>query len=152
MAETPLFEDEIKQSEKLVASLLEVDASLEKVIITHKGLKFVEPKNIADLEKMSKVVNEVKTAEEGRAIVSKNLSVEQQKIKVLTEAQNKANKEAARDQLGLVGAYQKTSAQLNTLRTQYKNLAVQNQANTKEAKALLVQITALDSKLKQVDA
>ena len=69
MAETPLFEDEIKQSEKLVASLLEVDASLEKVIITHKGLKFVEPKNIADLEKMSKVVNEVKTAEEGRAIV-----------------------------------------------------------------------------------
>lgn len=52
----------------------------------------------------------------------------------------------------LTGAYEKASNKLNVLRRRYQDLAIQNKENTKEAKALLIQITKLDAKLKRVDA
>lgn len=47
--------------------------------------------------------------------------------------------------------YKGQSKRLNELRQQYKNLAVQNKANTKEAKDLLAEIQKLDTKLKDID-
>jgi hypothetical protein len=56
-----------------------------------------------------------------------------------------------REQEQLTNVYKRESKQLNDLRNSYKNLAAQNKANTKEAKAMLVQITKLDTKLKGID-
>lgn len=51
-----------------------------------------------------------------------------------------------------VGSYRALSNQLNAARSRYKDLAVANKENTDEAKALIVQITTLDKRLKDVDA
>lgn len=51
-----------------------------------------------------------------------------------------------------VGAYRALSNQLNAARSRYKDLAVAGRENTEEAKALIVQIIALDKRLKEVDA
>jgi len=51
----------------------------------------------------------------------------------------------------LNNAYVQESKTLNTLRNSYKNLAAQNKANTKEARAMLQEITRLDTKLKAID-
>jgi TP901 family phage tail tape measure protein len=56
-----------------------------------------------------------------------------------------------KEQEQLTNVYKRESKQLNDLRNSYKNLAAQNKANTKEAKAMLVQITKLDTKLKGID-
>ena len=47
--------------------------------------------------------------------------------------------------------YQKQSKLLNDLRNEYKNLSVEEKENTAEAKKLLLQITELDAKLKDID-
>lgn len=47
--------------------------------------------------------------------------------------------------------YDGTSAKLNLLRKRYKDLAVQNKQNTKEAKNLRKEITTLDRRLKTID-
>jgi len=51
-----------------------------------------------------------------------------------------------------VNAYKQQSAVLTQLKNKYKDLAVQNKDNTREARNLLREITQLDRKLKQVDA
>jgi hypothetical protein len=64
----------------------------------------------------------------------------------------KANKKQAKEALGLVGAYDKLSGELNDLRKAYKNLAAEGQANSEEAEKLLFSITKLDTELKEIDA
>jgi chromosome segregation ATPase len=64
----------------------------------------------------------------------------------------KAREKVARETAKQNSAYSQESAKLNELRKRYKDLAVQNKENTAEARNLLTQITALDGKLKQIDA
>lgn len=78
--------------------------------------------------------------------------IENEKLRVQIQEQNKQRKIQVKESLGLLDAYQQESARLNNLRKAYKNLAVQNKANTKEGQKLLKTITELDDKLKEVDA
>jgi hypothetical protein len=91
------------------------------------------------------------------ALTEKLIEAESREAKALAvlqtrlQEQNKANKEAARNSLGLISAYQKESKKLNDLRNEYKDLAIQNKQNTAEGKKLLKNIVTLDKKLKDLD-
>lgn len=73
------------------------------------------------------------------------------KNKVRLQEANKQAKQRAKESLGLVSAYDRESRRLNELRKKYKNLAVQERENSKEAKSLLKNITKLDKTLKGID-
>lgn len=65
---------------------------------------------------------------------------------------NKATKQAAKERLGLIGAYEKESKRLITLRKNYKDLVTSQGKSAKGAKALKKEINSLDKKLKDLDA
>lgn len=73
-------------------------------------------------------------------------------LKVEIQERNKQLKEEAKEELGLVNAYDKKSKRLNELRSHYKNLIVQEGKATKETEALKKEIQKLDRELKEVDA
>jgi hypothetical protein len=77
---------------------------------------------------------------------------ENEVLKVQIQTQNKERKQAAKETLNLVGAYEKQSKRLNDLRKQYKNLIVEEGKATKATDELLSEIEKLDSQLKEVDA
>jgi hypothetical protein len=78
---------------------------------------------------------------------SKNLA----KAKLLQEQRNKTIKDQIKLESDLVGAYEKETIKLNQLRKAYKDLAIQNKENTKEGRAMLANIQAIDARLKKVD-
>jgi hypothetical protein len=79
-------------------------------------------------------------------------AVEIAKLRVEIQEKNKLNKEEAKISLGLTNEYQKQSKRLVDMKKQYKDLAIQNKANTKEGQLLLKNIQELDKKFKDVDA
>ena len=74
------------------------------------------------------------------------------KVRIQIQERNKALKKSAQESLGLVSLYQKESKQLIDLRNRYKDVALSQGVNSKEAKKLQKEVGALDSKLKEVDA
>tara|TARA_R110000744_G_scaffold199039_2_gene318290 strand:+ start:5310 stop:9062 length:3753 start_codon:yes stop_codon:yes gene_type:complete len=76
----------------------------------------------------------------------------EQALRVQVQEQTRALKQEVTAVSKAAGAYKRQSTQLNILRKRYKDLAVAGKQNTKEAKNLLISITKLDSKLKQIDA
>ena len=73
-------------------------------------------------------------------------------LKVKIQAQNKANKDAAKAAAGLVGAYERESKLLIKLRKNLKDLVVAEGEGAKGAKKLADQVSKLDAKLKKADA
>lgn len=73
------------------------------------------------------------------------------KLKLQIQEQNKANKEAAKTELGLLSTYQEESKRLNEMRKRVKNLLLEKKKLTKEDKALIRETQKLDQKLKDVD-
>lgn len=92
-----------------------------------------------------KLLDQLNAAQDENAVSNEELKLE-------VQAQTKANKDAAREKKGLISVYDKESKRLNDLRKKYKDLAIQNKTNTKEAKALQKEITRLDKKLKGIDS
>lgn len=129
-------------------------------------LNSITPDSLENLKQTNEALQEVEASDRGlqeamktREKLTKKLTdldsyqaVEIQKVKEQISQQNKVNKEAARDQLGLTSAYQKASKALNDLRNKYKDLQLAGKANTAEGKEMLKSITAQDQKLKQLDA
>jgi len=72
-------------------------------------------------------------------------------LRLEIQEKNKQLKESAKESLGLITLYQKEAKRLVDLRNEYKDLALQNQANTKEGKALKKTIDDLDKSLKDLD-
>jgi DNA repair exonuclease SbcCD ATPase subunit len=92
-----------------------------------------------------KLLDQLKKANSDR--IQKN-----EEIKIQLQKQKKVNKELAKEKLGLISVYEKESKRLNDLRKRYKDLALTNKGNSKEAKNLKKEITNLDKKLKDVDS
>lgn len=119
-----------------------------------KGLS-VSPKTVGDVEQINslvKKVNELETALNKTRTEKEKLTIETAKARIEQENYNKSIKELAKDSLGLISEYQKESKLLNEMRNAYKDLALAQKQGTAEGKLLLQNITALDNKLKQVDA
>ena len=73
------------------------------------------------------------------------------KLRLEIQEQNKANKEAAKTELGLLSTYQEESKRLNEMRKRVKNLLLEKKKLTKADKALIKETQELDAKLKNVD-
>lgn len=144
------------QSDLLKASLVAIDEAMKKLKADAKTLK-------VDIQKVdpsdSKQLNDLNAKQRE----ANKLLLEQEKIRqaqLKTELQIERNKQAQirtekllnNETQRTTSAYKEQSKLLNKLRNDYKDLAVQEKTNTKEAKDLLAQITKLDAKLKNVDA
>jgi len=144
------------QSDLLKASLIAIDEAMKKLKADAKTLK-------VDIQKVdpsdSKQLNDLNAKQRE----ANKLLLEQEKIRqaqLKTELQIERNKQAQirtekllnNETQRTTSAYKEQSKLLNKLRNDYKDLAVQEKTNTKEAKDLLAQITKLDAKLKNVDA
>lgn len=103
-------------------------------------------------------INEINKAEiESEKLLKQKLATQQAEIKLqiesekLTQARIRTQKAENSTKEKTLTLYQQESKKLNDLRNAYKNLAVQNKENSKEAKLLLHQVTVLDTKLKTID-
>ena len=146
--------------EKLNNELREIAKSLKSDLITNTQSSVNEIKKLNDAtEQSNKIVQESIMLEKLRA------EADQQKLKAdqeLLKLEKLKSQEAIRQQKekdkalkqanAEAGAYSKLSKSLNEARNKYKDLAVSNKQNTKEAKDLLNTIDKLDTQLKEVDA
>lgn len=153
----------------LVEKLDQFQKGFEKILETQE--KFLkqsqkEPKTAENIDKITESVNKSKKAMDGlnevekvRIKLEKKLIdaqaegvVENEKLNLQLQQQKKANKELAKEQLGLVDTYSKQSKSLNELRKKYKNLVLEQGRNADGAKELRKEIEDLDKTLKDVDA
>jgi TP901 family phage tail tape measure protein len=144
------------QGDLLKASLIAIDEAMKKLKADAKSLKVdIQKVDPSDTKQLNDLNNKQREANK--------LLLEQEKIRqaqLKTELQIERNKQAQirtekllnNETQRTTSAYKEQSKLLNKLRNDYKDLAVQEKTNTKEAKDLLAQITKLDAKLKNVDA
>lgn len=145
-----------KEAKKLEGKIKLVDSSnIEEITKLQKQLQPL----VSATEKYKKVENEVNKLDKERTKLVGKLSQaesgETKEIIRLKEQLKQKNKEIRKEiqlENASLGAYKKKSLTLNNLRAKYKDLAVSEQATSKEAKNLLKQIQKLDTELKEVDA
>ena len=136
------FAQEVKETAKLAKDgLIKVNPN------TASGIKKIneEFEKSARLQKAELDIRKKQEQLKQAELRTENLLIAQKK---------RASTEEARRIKGIkstTSAYKTQSATLNNLRHRYKDLAVANKDNTKEAKKLLKEITALDTKLKKID-
>jgi len=133
-----------KQKEALSKEDLTTLNSIKKTDEAQKSLNKTFDVSIELDKQKEKLTNRLKVAEDAQAKANASLNIQ-------IREQNKLNKQAALENKNLVGAYSAASARLNRLRADYKNLAIEQGKNSKEARALRGEITQLDKKLKDVD-
>lgn len=131
--------DRFDQNLREVAKTLSKDLSAA----SRKTLQDLEKVNAAEIESEKLLKQKIATQQ-----AQTKLLIEEEKLKQAALRTAKAENATKEKTLSL---YQQESRKLNDLRNAYKNLAVQNKGNTKEAKALLAQIVPLDAKLKAID-
>jgi TP901 family phage tail tape measure protein len=170
---TDIFESEdifrgIRQSaEQAIDTLgkfkLELKQTADELKKTIGGASVNDTKSINELIAATQKANQVKEQtvkidQEQEKLRKLSIQSEREEIKLKKDQQAaldreaKAREKVARETAKQNSAYSQESAKLNELRKRYKDLAVQNKENTAEARNLLTQITALDGKLKQIDA
>lgn len=74
------------------------------------------------------------------------------KLRAQITAKNAELKKSAQESLKLVTIYQRETAALNNLRNRYKDVALQYGINSRQARVLRTELTALDQRIKNVDA
>ena len=144
------------QSEALKVSLLainEVSKEIKKNASALKdSIKIVDASEVANAKKLTEIQKEAnKIAIDNEKTNRAKIQTEKE-IERLRTIQIRNEKALAKESEKKLSLYQQESKRLNEMRKEYKELALQEQQNTKSARTLLAQITQLDSKLKQVDA
>lgn len=120
----------VKVNENLAKSNNQLTALQKERVKVEAQLKTVLAKNLITKEKDALLL------EKGKARLAEN---------------NRLLKQQAKEAIGLTGAYDKLSRELNDLRKAYKNAALDGSKNDKELKAQLKTIQQLDKKLKNLD-
>jgi len=158
----------IEDSEKLLANVNLLIAGFKNLLKASEKV-FNGPRKIEtaeDIEKLNEELKKSQRAREGLSVAQKEAikleerlaklrseeAINNEKIKIQISEQAKANKQAAREKLGLVGIYDRESRRLNELRKQYKDVAVSQGINSKAARQLAKDVNTLDKSLKDVDA
>lgn len=112
-----------------------------------------EIKKLTELEKAQLSVKQQIEKTNAKIIVAQSDEAKQlAKINEKLKEQNTINRLNSQNRSNEIGAYKKLSQELTIARNRYKDLAAEQKHNTKEGKELLVQVTKLDAKLKQIDA
>lgn len=170
---TDIFESEdifrgIRQSAEQAIDTLskfktELKQTADELKKTIGGASVGDTKSINELIAATQKANQVKEQtvkidQEQERLRKLSIQSEREEIKLKKDQQAaldreaKAREKVARETAKQNSAYSQESARLNELRKRYKDLAVQNKENTAEARKLLNEIGALDTKLKQIDA
>lgn len=144
------------QSEALKVSLLainEVSKEIKKNASALKdSIKIVDASEVANAKKLTEIQKEAnKIAIDNEKTNRAKIQTEKE-IERLRTIQIRNEKALAKESEKKLSLYSQESRRLNEMRKEYKELALQEQQNTKSARTLLAQITQLDNKLKQVDA
>jgi len=165
--EDQVFQPTIAEGKELLQVLKDLEAGFKGILIaTGKKITIVDPKNVDDVEKLNDAFKKTDDTVKGmtetqrkRLALEKQLAaltseeaIGQAKLKEQIKEQTKANKDLAREQLGLVSAYQKASKELNDLRNAYKNLTIAGREQGVVGRGLLQAVQEQDTKLKTLDA
>lgn len=102
-----------------------------------RQLDAIEKERLSLMDKLSKANSDR---------VQKNIE-----LKIQLQEQNKINRRLAQEKLGLISVYQKESARLSELRKKYKEVALTEGETSRQARALLSDISKLDARLKRID-
>lgn len=149
--------DKVKKSisglEVVLSNVNKTGNGQEAKALTENMVKLTkETEKLTALEKVQlQLKNQLDKANQQLLGVYTNEHTKLSEVKLETQRLNKAKQDAIKLQSKIVGAYEKESITLNNLRKKYKDLAVQNKANTAEGKKLLANIQQLDQKLKAID-
>jgi hypothetical protein len=127
------------------------EKELEKLTKQMEELGDAEEDVVAQKKKALKIAKEEQKLIEKRNSLTTDAAKKNAVLKVEISELNKELKQSARESKGLVGEYEKQSKSLNTLRKRYKDLAAAGEENSEEAQKLLVEVNALDKKLKDID-
>lgn len=143
---------------KLDEAIVKIAKDLKKISTSTKSAKGIQELNVALSEstkqkKSAIQVDKEKTKLEVKLKALNSDRIQQnEELKVQTQEQAKANKQLARETLGLVGAYEKESKQLIKLRKQLKDLILTEGEGSKKTKQLAKEVQRLDQRLKKADA
>lgn len=153
MSEIKIVLDAFTQEKSLDGSIVK----LQKIVDLTERLKANKGAvngagGFAETSKLVVETEKLATAKEKEVKATQKATKESIKSRVEQQIKNAETKRQARLESDLIGAYEKQSIRLNSLRKSYKDLAVQNRENSFEAKKLLKEIKALDTSLKEVDA
>lgn len=141
--------------EKLIALLDKSQDKIKENLIAMRSIlsqKLTSTETIADLQKANAKIRDQDEALKKLKTTSKALTLEQAKLRIELQNQNKATKDAAKELLGLTTEYQRQSQSLIELRKQAQAVLLSNRENTAEGKKIIEQYTELDLRLKKVDA
>lgn len=106
-------------------------------------------------EGTNQLIQSQKELERVRARLEKSYTEEARikaKLQVQQQERNRRLKQEAKESLGLSGAYDKLTKELNDARRAYKDLAASGKASTKELQAQQAVVDRLDNKVKAIDA
>lgn len=163
----PGFLDEVIKSAEILNTNLEKQNALLKETakmyadlsknakLSARGIKDIDnaEKSVTEVQKEKMKVDRDKIKLEARLKTLNSQKIQQnEKLKVQISEQRKANKQLAREELKLVGAYEKLSKKLIDLRKKYKDLLAAGKGNEKGTKALGKEVEILDRRLKDIDA
>ena len=157
--------DAVRELQKELAAYKK--SLIEVVKVEKKSAQQVDPSKAKakDIKKLDDATqNLIKTEEKLVKVSAEEIKVEKELNKINSEANKlrvegniikeqarKRVKALAKENLGLLNAYQKESKRLNDLRKKYKNLAVQQKENTVKGRLMLANIKRLDANLKKID-
>ena len=112
-------------------------------------------RSIQNMDQLKAAISDIKKEQSSSDFGSKKYRQADSTLAALVATQKKAQqttRDNVREKQAEDNTYRGLSARLNALRTRYKDLALSEKQGTKEARALRLEITGLDNKLKQVDA
>jgi len=117
--------------------LKKLQAERDKLIKQQVQIQKIEQEEIRTKKELEKL---------NREQIRTQQLIERERQKNIRQQEREAKK-----QKDLNNSYTRASRNLTELRKRYKDLAIQNKENTKEGRALLKELTALDIKLKSID-
>lgn len=162
------IEAAIGKNKEFVAGILEIHEANKLLRGSIDQKQFVEnqkkvndaaQKNIAIWREQIKLENDLISTKKKNELATESTNRELTKQRILLSEQNKAVKQEAQNQLGLVTVYQKVQQKLNTLGKEYSDLSIRKNLGAKltdqEIKRyefLEKKITTYDQALKLTDA
>ena len=141
------------------AALNENDKATKQLSETNKQLEAVARKNTAAWKEQIALENQLISTKKRNELATEGTNRELAKQRLLLAEQNKAVKQEAQNQLGLVSVYQKVQNKLNALGKEYSDLSIRKNLGakltdeeTKRYDFLEKKITVYDNALKLTDA
>ena len=161
-----LFTGTTQEIQTMIEVVKQLQGEMLQLMKTSKQALAVKPTSAEGLRKQAEATQRVAQADKNLNVLEKervrlvdrfNQTAEKQfknneRLKQQTNERRKAIRQEVKEEMGLVGAYQKKSQTLNKLRKRYKDLVIAGKGNTREAKRLRKEVQRLDAQLKKVDA